>query len=138
MLTSLNKLNRASRFAILISTALVIREISVRNDGLTNGPVICPFRLLFGIPCPACGTTRSICAITEGRFADAIALNPLGYLVITFAIFWALKIKTLSLFNQRLNSRFAQLTTTLQATLLLSIYAVAWIINLTRIDSAIF
>ncbi|MCX5684342.1 MAG: DUF2752 domain-containing protein, partial [Planctomycetota bacterium] len=36
-----------------------------------DGPVLCPLRLVTGIPCPACGLTRSFCALASGRPADA-------------------------------------------------------------------
>ena len=33
-------------------------------------------KLLYGIPCPACGTTRGIILITEGRIIDGVLSNP--------------------------------------------------------------
>ena len=43
----------------------------------------CAFKLTTGHPCPACGTTRAIVLILEGRFYEAVALNPLGFLSFT-------------------------------------------------------
>jgi hypothetical protein len=41
----------------------------------------CLFRQCFGIPCPACGSTRSILRLLHGDFAGALQLNPLGFLL---------------------------------------------------------
>lgn len=43
-----------------------------------DGPVLCPLRLATGIPCPACGLTRSFCALASGRPAEAFAEHLLG------------------------------------------------------------
>ena len=47
----------------------------------------CPTRKLTGIPCPACGTTRSATALAQGQFESALWTNPLGYLALAFLIF---------------------------------------------------
>ncbi len=48
---------------------------------------ICPFRILFGIPCPGCGMTRSLFLLLQGRFLDALAMQPmvLAFLVLAAA-----------------------------------------------------
>lgn len=38
----------------------------------------CPFHALTGVPCPTCGTGRACIALAEGRFLDAILMNPLA------------------------------------------------------------
>jgi hypothetical protein len=43
-----------------------------------DGPVLCPLRLATGIPCPACGLTRSFCALASGHPAEAFAEHLLG------------------------------------------------------------
>jgi hypothetical protein len=37
----------------------------------------CPFRVVTGIACPGCGTTRAAHAMLEGQLLDALLLNPL-------------------------------------------------------------
>ena len=51
-----------------------------------NSIIICPVQRVAGIPCPSCGTSRSILAILNGRFFDAILLNPLGFVAIAILI----------------------------------------------------
>lgn len=46
-----------------------------------GGPVLCPFRLALGIPCPFCGLTHSLLAVGQGDLAHAFSLNPLGLIV---------------------------------------------------------
>lgn len=50
----------------------------------------CPFKQLFGIPCPGCGTTRAFCAFFKGNFVEAFTINPLGlfvcFLILAFLI----------------------------------------------------
>jgi hypothetical protein len=43
-----------------------------------TGPVLCPFRLATGLPCPGCGLTRSFCACAHGHWNDAIAAHLFG------------------------------------------------------------
>ncbi len=43
-----------------------------------SGPVMCPLRLLVGLPCPGCGLTRSFCALSHGHVHDAIGHHLLG------------------------------------------------------------
>jgi hypothetical protein len=54
--------------------------------GLETGPVVCPFRLATGLPCPGCGLTRSWVYIAHGDFGDALRANPFGYLTMTAAV----------------------------------------------------
>jgi hypothetical protein len=42
---------------------------------------ICLFKNTTNIPCPSCGTTRSIISLTKGNLNEAFNSNPIGYLV---------------------------------------------------------
>lgn len=41
----------------------------------------CLLKFLFGVPCPACGTTRSLLALLRLDFDSYIHYNPLGILL---------------------------------------------------------
>ncbi len=49
-------------------------------DGIP-GVNLCWLYSATGVPCPACGLTRSFSAIVHGEFAHAWRMNPFGYVV---------------------------------------------------------
>jgi hypothetical protein len=46
-----------------------------------NSFVVCPVKHFTGFPCPSCGSTRSVVALINGNFKDALLINPIGYLI---------------------------------------------------------
>ena len=40
----------------------------------------CPIRLLFGVPCPGCGTTRACLSVLKLRIPEAFAYQPVFFL----------------------------------------------------------
>jgi len=42
---------------------------------------MCSWRLMFGIYCPGCGTTRAYKALMDGNFVDAFLYNPFLFMV---------------------------------------------------------
>jgi len=53
------------------------------------GPVLCLFRRVTGVPCPACGLTRAASLAAHGRFVDAFALHPaLPFLALEAGLAW--------------------------------------------------
>jgi hypothetical protein len=46
----------------------------------------CGFRALTGLPCPGCGLTHSLCAISHGRLGEAWAFNPFGFVFYAVAV----------------------------------------------------
>jgi len=58
-----------------------------------DGPVICPIRLITGVPCPGCGLTRAFCFMTHGHFREAMSFNALAPLVLAYMAFlWGYKV----------------------------------------------
>jgi hypothetical protein len=49
--------------------------------GIT-GFVVCPFRLITGVPCPGCGMTHSFISIIQGNIWDAACFNPFSFFLI--------------------------------------------------------
>jgi hypothetical protein len=43
---------------------------------------LCLFKEATGIPCPSCGTTRSVEEVMRGNFSGAFITNPLGFLAV--------------------------------------------------------
>ncbi|MEO9322354.1 DUF2752 domain-containing protein [Nocardioides sp. C4-1] len=55
-------------------------------DGIEDGPVVCPFRRLTGLPCPGCGLTRSWVYLAHGRWDDAYSAHPFGIVAMAAAV----------------------------------------------------
>lgn len=47
---------------------------------------ICLIKYVTGVPCPSCGSTRSVSALMEGDFLHALYINPLGLIVATIML----------------------------------------------------
>ena len=58
------------------------------EPGRTGFFPLCPFRLLTGLQCPGCGTTRALHEIVHGHFWAAFMLNPLLLIASPFLV-WA-------------------------------------------------
>jgi hypothetical protein len=41
----------------------------------------CLFKAATGLPCPSCGSTRSVVDITKLHFGDALYANPFGFII---------------------------------------------------------
>ncbi|MGH2809176.1 MAG: DUF2752 domain-containing protein [Actinomycetota bacterium] len=48
---------------------------------------LCPFRVMTGLWCPGCGTTRAMSRLLHGRVADALTLNVLAVLMVPLALY---------------------------------------------------
>lgn len=68
---------------------------------VVDGPVLCPFRLLTGVTCPACGMTRSWVHTAHGQWSEALAQHALGPAVMLFVL-----VATLVLAMQLLTRRW--------------------------------
>jgi hypothetical protein len=59
-----------------------------------HNQTFCLFRLVTGIPCPACGSTRATLLLFHGDFAGSFLLNPFGILtniIILLSIAWMMR-----------------------------------------------
>lgn len=58
----------------------IVRKIVDNDFG------ICIFKEVTNIPCPSCGTTRSIVSLLHGDFVNTLFWNPLGIIVLLIMI----------------------------------------------------
>jgi len=80
-----------NKLYVLLSTACLIGFVwlfitytrSV-TDGDTLG--ICLFKQLTGIPCPSCGSTRSVLSLLRGDVTGALIWNPFGFILISILL----------------------------------------------------
>ncbi|HEU5182573.1 MAG TPA: DUF2752 domain-containing protein [Candidatus Polarisedimenticolia bacterium] len=72
-----------------VSTLLAAVAARLHLLSLAGGihlPLFCPFRQITGWPCPTCGSTRALAALTQGRLIEALSFNPLVAAVALFLV----------------------------------------------------
>lgn len=98
---------------------------------------VCLIKHTTNIPCPSCGSTRSIITLTKGNFVEAIRINPFGYIVaiimfiapIWIAIDIIMKRNTLFEFYQKIETCLKRPK---YAIPLILIVIINWIWNITK------
>ena len=63
------------------------------KSGRVGNLDLCLFKNVTDIPCPSCGSTRSVIALTHADFRGAALLNPMGFIiafVMAVSPFWLL------------------------------------------------
>ena len=128
---------RAGRVSLVAIAWLLTREASIRTSGFEEGPVLCPWRLITGYPCPGCGGIRAMSAICTGQFEQAWLLNPIAFLVCFVVIVWAFRITPLIEFSRKSLTLFRSQSLSLQVMGLSLVYALAWIAAVARFNSGI-
>ena len=128
---------RAGRVALVAIAWLLTREASIRTSGFEEGPVLCPWRLITGYPCPGCGGIRAMSAICTGQFEQAWLLNPIAFLACFVVIVWAFRITPLIVFSSKSLTLFRSQSLSLQVMGLSLVYALAWIAAVARFNSGI-
>ena len=125
-------LNRRIRFLTVAVTFIFFHFGSSLNDGFTKGPIICIFRIVTGQPCPACGTTRALGALSEGRLIDSLNFNPLGIVILLSAIVWIFSVSKNGQRTNMISQKFTTLNSAAKITSVLLIITLVWIWNLSR------
>jgi Protein of unknown function (DUF2752) len=73
----------------LLSLAVVALGLARLFPDLIYRLAHCPLRDTTGIPCLTCGGTHSLVALTNGRWAEALAANPLVALGTVCFLLWS-------------------------------------------------
>jgi hypothetical protein len=78
-------LTLAERQLAYVWGALALATFALRPLWTVLAPYLrpCVLREITGLPCPTCGATRGALALLEGRFVDAVLLNPLVTVAVT-------------------------------------------------------
>jgi hypothetical protein len=50
------------------------------------GVGLCLIKRISGIPCPSCGSTRSVIAILKGEYSQALYWNPFGFILLIIMV----------------------------------------------------
>jgi hypothetical protein len=67
--------------------ALAVLGVGRLHQVLSLAPD-CVFKGLTGIPCPTCGSTRSVVHLSHGDFLSAFVMNPLATLCLMSAVLY--------------------------------------------------
>ena len=76
--------------AITVAAVVLVLVVARIYDRLPIQAPGCGLRMTTGIPCVACGGTRSMMALSHGRFSEALAFNPLLFFGVFVAGAWLL------------------------------------------------
>jgi hypothetical protein len=68
--------------------------------GQTVDTSTCLFKTITGVPCPSCGTTRSVFELLDGHLISSLQWNPMGIIVLLIMIISPVWILTDVLFKK--------------------------------------
>ncbi|MEJ5963335.1 DUF2752 domain-containing protein [Pedobacter immunditicola] len=84
-------LNRNKLYSILFIACIVgyiWLYFNFSNENAEDKQIeVCLIKHFTNIPCPSCGTTRSIISFTDGDFLQSLTLNPMGVVVAIIMLF---------------------------------------------------
>lgn len=134
-------LNRNKLYSILFIGCLTgyiwIYYIITKTHTDNPSVEVCIIKHTLNIPCPSCGSSRSVISLLNGNFTEAGLINPLGYLIAIIMVstpLWiaydlSTKRKTLFEFYQKTESFLKK---PLYATPLILLVIINWIWNITK------
>ena len=85
--------------ATAVGGGAVVAAFAIPASVVGEGPVLCPFRLATGLPCPGCGLTRSWVAAAHGDLSTAFADNlfgPVSLVAVTLAVVAAVLLRVVA------------------------------------------
>ena len=132
-LERLQRVKFSLRLLILLAFLFVARMLAVRSSGFSTGPSVCLFRNVTGLPCPFCGSTRSVGHILQGEFSAALYSNPLGYFGLGFLIVLFLSPSTIKSASSSVAQKWWTLTQKNQIVITVGLIVLAWVVNPPRL-----
>jgi hypothetical protein len=89
--------------------------------------VACSFKQHFGIPCPACGMSRSVVLTLHGDVGTASSLNPGGPLGVLLTLYFSAAMLWLGLRRSDRTVRVIQWSTACLGMVLIAVMCVHWV-----------
>jgi hypothetical protein len=129
----LQRVNFSIRLLALLALLFLGRVMAVRSSGFSTGPSVCLFRNVTGLPCPFCGSTRSVGHILQGEFSAALYSNPLGYFGLAFLVVLFISPSTINGTSDYLAKKWWTLTQRNQILITVGLIVLAWILNSPRL-----
>jgi hypothetical protein len=81
-----NRLYFALILACIAGSIWLYLNIAIFNIADTRNIEICLIKKATNLPCPSCGTTRSVISLLKGDFVGAFYLNPNGYFILAIIL----------------------------------------------------
>lgn len=76
-----NKLYIFLLFACFVGYGWLLFSLQHEHEIHSQEFTVCLFKKVTTVPCPSCGTTRSVMQLSHGNFLSAILINPFGIIV---------------------------------------------------------
>jgi len=76
-----NKLYLFLLFACFVGYSWLLFSLKHEHEIQNQEFTVCLFKKVTTVPCPSCGTTRSVMQFSHGNFLSAILINPFGIIV---------------------------------------------------------
>ena len=81
-----NKIDKIMPYALPVIVVLLGVTYYFINPSLKGHPIHCPWQLLTGTQCPACGSQRALNALVHGHVLEALRYNYFFILSIPYAL----------------------------------------------------
>lgn len=93
MLIKKEVLYRLVLLSFVVASLWVCWNFTHYHQDSNSGINVCLFKRITGIPCPSCGSTRSLLYISRLDFKNALYANPIGFILAVAILlfpFWVL------------------------------------------------
>ena len=100
MSSSRNKLYRLLTALLTAGYVWLFFNYVTTNSVGSRAGSFCLFKHVTNVPCPSCGSTRSVISLLKGNFIGSLNLNPLGVIVLLIMIITPLWIISDHLFKK--------------------------------------
>ena len=121
-----------ARLTLFVTFLTAMNIISNHFNDFKNGPILCTFRLITGLPCPFCGTTRGLALVSQGRIIDSVHLNPLAVLVTALFLIWAICPNKSKIFFEKIKNYWWMKNNKQRYFITFLISLIMWLLNLSR------
>ena len=96
----------------------------------------CPIRLLFGVPCPGCGTTRACLSVLKLRILEAFAYQPVFFLNVLLFLY-GIHRNIIRRYAVKKGLRWSDKAETAVLVLVIAVILIVYVIRLIRQDSPV-